>query len=97
MPIVNLRGEPCRVRPMLDAIGAQEALEGHCIDQQRATLAGPSAVRRWERERMALANRRNATEKKLTPSEHAAWEYFRKGDRIAREVMRAILTDTDTP
>lgn len=92
MPTVILLGEPCRVRPMLDAIGAQEALEAFkaphvCHGARRAAHA--------ERERNVLARRRNAAEKKLRLAEHRAWRYW-CAHEAERPAIYAVLTDLPT-
>lgn len=92
MPTMTIFGHPCRVRPLLNAIGAQEALEA-LVPVADARMRGPSAVRLAERDRGALARRRNAAEAKLRPGEHAAWEHWRKADEGLRAAVWAVLTD----
>lgn len=78
---------------MLNAIGAQEALEAFGKTQPKP-YHGKSAFTRWERARLALAGRRNAAEKPLRPDERAVWAEFQRGDESARARIRAVLEDT---
>lgn len=91
MPTVILLGDPCRVQPLLDAIGAQEALE-HLVQNPPHKLAGVRRETAFRREVSVLARRRNAAEKKLRPAEHRAWEYWR-AHKEGRSTIYAVLTD----
>lgn len=93
MPTVVLLGQPCRVRPMLDAIGAQESLE-HFGTTRPHAMHGPSRARAWEKQRLGYAARRNAAERKLRPAEAAAWQHWRSADYAGRRLaIRAMLDD----
>lgn len=102
MPLICIFGQVCRVRPLLDAIGAQEALESHNGQLQSPMKSRPQEALH-ERGRLVLADRRNRAEKALrtaldsTPdcprNEHLVWEEFRRGTPALREAIRAILTD----
>lgn len=96
MPTICVFGQACRVRPLLDAIGAQEALEHHGTTQP-SPMHGPSRHAAWERERMARAGRRNNAERKLRTdtgrNEHAAWNEWRRSTAALRAAVYAVLTD----
>lgn len=96
MPTVILLDSPCRVRPMLDAIGAQEALEA-CFERRLPVYAGSSRELVWEKERLGYARRRNAAERKLEPHEHRAWVHWRSADAAGRAAIYAMLTDLPEP
>lgn len=93
MQTVILLGEPCRVRPMLDAIGAQEALEAF---KPLHICHGVRRAANTERNRNVLARRRNAAEKRLSPAEHRAWEYW-CAHEAGRPAVYAVLTDLPAP
>lgn len=93
MPIVLICGEHCRACVLLAAIGAQETLEEHCKRYERAKLAGPSAVRGYEKDRHVLAMRRNGAERKLREGEHQVWERWRRMPAAEREAVKAALAD----
>lgn len=95
MPTVILLGEPCRVRPMLDAIGAQEDLEAFALTRPHV-MHGARREAAFERERAILARRRNGAKKKLRPAEHRAWEYWR-AHAAGRPAIYAVLTDLPAP
>jgi hypothetical protein len=82
-----------RLRPLLDAIGAQEALEAHGAVRLGTVSRGVAWERAMERERSALARRRNATEARLRPEEHAAWCRWRAADPATRAAAYAMLAD----
>jgi hypothetical protein len=96
MPTISIFGIACRVRPLLDAIGAQEALE-HCGTQQPMPSASAKAHSRWDRKRQALALRRNAAERRLRHmppnDEHEAWCQWRRSPPDVRAAVYAVLTD----
>lgn len=93
MPIVQIFGEPCRTRPLLNAIGAQEALEALNRAREGRVMLGNAQERAYERDRMALAKRRNATERMLRAEEHRAWERWRAANPAVRAATYAMLTD----
>lgn len=93
MPIVRIFGEPCRARTLLNAIGAQEALEALNRDREGHVMRGPAQERAYERDRMSLAGRRNAAERRLRTGEHRAWERWRGADPAVRAATYAMLTD----
>lgn len=78
---------------MLDAIGAQEALEYHNKAAALRAGRGPSQVRADERERGSLARRRNAAERKLRDPERRAWNCWRAAGEAERAAVYAMLTD----
>lgn len=91
MPTIYLFGIPLtRVRPLLNAIGAQEALEHH---RGKEPHTASSRRRAWETERMALARRRNNAERDLRPKEHLAWSQWRDCSPAERAAVFAVLTD----
>lgn len=92
MSTVTIANRRCRTQPLLHAIGAQEALEAQ--GRRMASLqTNPHVARLNERDRMALAKRRNAAEARLRPDEHEVWDAFRRSTPAGRETIRAILTD----
>lgn len=78
MPIVSIFSHKVRVRPMLDAIGAQESLE-HC--------------NRTPGNRGSLVRRRNSALRRLRDEERAAFNAWRDSDEHARAAAYAVLTD----
>lgn len=93
MPKIVIYGKHVRVRPMLDAIGAQDDLAAHAAGTEASAMQGARAAVAFERKRSALARRRNAAEAKLRPEEHAAWESYRRADETTRAAIWAMLTD----
>jgi hypothetical protein len=55
-----------RCRPLLDAIGAQEALE-HWAANPPHVMAGKGRQAQWDKERISRAQRRNRTERQAGP------------------------------
>src|SRR4051812_46170740 len=90
MPNIILYGKPCRVRPMLDAIGAQEILE---TLTRPHVMYGARREAAFERERSIRARRRNAAEKKLRTDEREAWNRWRAADPAERTVVYGMLVD----
>lgn len=93
MPKIQLFGEAVRVRVMLDAIGAQEALEAHAVSYPLHAAVGTARRAALAKERVALAHRRNAAESKLRPEEHRAWTRYRDLGVAPRAAAWAMLTD----
>ena len=93
MPVVRLFDNDCRVRLMLDAIGAQEDLEAFNRRESSFLWRGPSAQAAADRERHSLATRRNRAEMRLRHGERWTWNQWRMATPDAREVVRAMLTD----
>lgn len=94
MPTLRLFGQPCRVRPLLDAIGAQEALEGHCARQR--VMQSPSQIALSVRQQHGLSRRRNRTESRLRDEERKAFYQWRASPPAVRAATYSMLTDLPT-
>lgn len=94
MPLVRLFSQECRVRPMLDAIGAQEAMESHCARQR--VMQSPSQIAASVRAQHGLSRRRNRAESKLRDEERKAFYEWRASPPAVRAAVYSMLTDLPT-
>lgn len=92
MPVICIYGIPVRVRPMLNAIGAQEDLEQYYSTKPQPHH-GATRLAAWERGQRGRARLRNTTEQVLRPEERVVWQAWRKASTAEREAVRAVLTD----